>query len=304
MKDTSKVFKISLSLALMVFVFTMTTGSSLFNILKPVSAAALTGGVSVSPASNIINEKATYNFFLKTKTTGTIKIIQIDFPSSFDLSKIRLIERSGIGSGSLSFSGSILNYTVNSATSVAAGTTIKLEIGRIIATEAGGHTVSMKTISPQNVVIDGPTSSSSFTIKAITGEDVSPGFIKRKTLLDDAAGNVHGWKPDGSAKIFGIIDGDISGPANNIFVSAIDEDGAGCRTTDLASEENVMSIICDVAPANNNSLHYLIIKLPAEVVTSTSITSSQSLLSSSIPSSPFDSSQDNDDALAINPDIQ
>ena len=65
-----------------------------------------------------------------------------------------------------------------------------------------------------------------------------------------------------------------------------------------------MSIICDVAPANNNSLHYLIIKLPAEVVTSTSITSSQSLLSSSIPSSPFDSSQDNDDALAINPDIQ
>ncbi|MDW0238308.1 MAG: hypothetical protein QOC35_07040, partial [Nitrososphaeraceae archaeon] len=122
MKDTSKVFKISLSLALMVFVFTMTTGSSLFNILKPVSAAALTG-VSVSPASNIINEKATYNFFLKTKTTGTIKIIQIDFPSSFDLSKIRLIERSGIGSGSLSFSGSTLNYTVNSATSVAAGTT-------------------------------------------------------------------------------------------------------------------------------------------------------------------------------------
>lgn len=302
MKDTAKVFKISLSLALMVFVFTMTPGSSLVNILKPVSADALTG-VSVSPASNIKNERATYNFFLTTNTTATVKIIQIDFPSSFDLSKIRLIERSGIGSGSLSFSGSTLNYTVNSATSVAAGKTIKLEIGRIIATEAGGHIVSMKTISPQNIVIDGPTLSSSFTIKAITGEDVSPGFIKRKTLLDDAAGNVHGWNPDGSAKTFGIIDRDISGPANNIFVSAIDEDGAGCRTTDLASEENLMSIICDAAP-DNNSLHYLIIKLPAEVVASTSLNSSQSLLSSSIPSSPFDSSQDNDDGPTINPDLQ
>lgn len=135
MKDTAKVFKISLSLALMVFVFTMTPGSSLLNILKPVSADALTG-VSVSPASNIKNERATYNFFLTTNTTATVKIVQIDFPSSFDLSKIRLIERSGIGSGSLSFSGSTLNYTVNSATSIAAGKTIKLEIGRIVATEA------------------------------------------------------------------------------------------------------------------------------------------------------------------------
>ena len=78
MKDSSKVFKISLSLALMVIVFTMTPGSSLFNILKPVSAAALTG-VSLPPASNVINERATYDIFLTTKTTGTIKIIQSIF---------------------------------------------------------------------------------------------------------------------------------------------------------------------------------------------------------------------------------
>ena len=290
MKDSSKVFKISLSLALMVLVFTMTPGSSLFNILKPVSAATLTG-VSVSPASNVINERATYDIFLTTKTTGTIKIIQIDFPSSFNLASFRLIEKSGIGPGSLSFSGSTLKYTVNSATSVPAGTNIKLEVGRIIATEAGSQTVSIQTTSPQNVVIDGPTSSGSFTIKAITGKDVSPGFIKRKTLLDDAAGNTHGWNPDGSAKIFGIIDGDISEPANNIFVSAIDEDGAGCRIIDFDAEENLMSIRCDVPPANNNALHYLITKLPANVVTSTSLISSQSLFSSSIPSSPFDTLQ-------------
>ena len=108
MKDSSKVFKISLSLALMVLVFTMTPGSSLFNILKPVSAAALTG--ASLPASNVINERATYDIFLTTKTTGTIKIIQIDFPSSFNLASFRLIEKSGIGPGSLSFSGSTLKY--------------------------------------------------------------------------------------------------------------------------------------------------------------------------------------------------
>jgi hypothetical protein len=186
-----------------------------------------------------------------------------------------------------------LKYTVNNAESVAAGTTIKLEIGKIIATGAGTHTVSMKTLSPQNVVIDGPTSSDSFKIKAIYGSDVSSNFIKRKTLLDDAAGNTHGWNPDGSVKNFGIVDGDVSGPANNIFVSAIDEDGAGCRTTDIMSEENLMSINCDVAPANNNALHYLITKLPENVVTSTALFSSQSTLSSSMPSSPspFDSLQ-------------
>jgi hypothetical protein len=284
---SKRIYKVSLSLTLMVFVFTMTPGSSLFNILKPVSAAPLTG-VSVSPASNIKNEKATYDFFLTTKTTGTIKVIQIDFPSGFNLGNIRLIEKSGIGSGSLSVSGSTLKYTVSIAANVAAETTIRLEIGRIIATGAGSHTVSMKTINPQDVVIDGPTSSSSFTIKSINGNDVSPGFIKRKSLLDDAAGNAHGWNPDGSAKIFGIVDGDVSGPAINIFVSAIDEDGAGCRTTDFDSEENLMSIKCDVAPANNNALHYLITKLPANVVTSTSLPSSQSLLSSSIPLSPSD----------------
>ena len=181
-----------------------------------------------------------------------------------------------------------MKYTVNSATSVPAGTDITLEVGRIIATEAGRQTVSIQTISPQNVVIDGPTSSGSFTIKAILGKDVSPGFIKRKTLLDDAAGNTHGWNPDGSAKIFGIIDDDIPGPTNDVFFcSAIDEDGAGCRTIDFDAEENLMSIRCDFPPANNNALHYLITKLPPNVVTSTLI-SSQSLLSSSIPSSPFD----------------
>lgn len=290
MKDTSKAAKISLSLALMLFVFTMTPGSFLFNSLKPVSAAPLTD-VSVSPASNIKNQKATYNFFLTTKTTGTIKIIQIDFPSSFKLAEIRLIEKSGIGSGSLSSSGSTLKYTVNNAISVDAGTTIKLEIGTITAKRADTYTVSMKTLSPQNVVIDGPTSSDLFTIKGISGTDVSSNFMKRKTLLDDVAGNTHGWNPDGSAKSFGIIDGDVSGPGNNIFVSAIDEDGGGCRTTDFESEENLMSIICDVAPANNTALHYLITKLPDNVVTSTSLISSQSLLSSSIPSSPFDSLQ-------------
>jgi hypothetical protein len=84
MNSASKVVKISLSLTLMLFVFTMTPASSLFNIVKPVSAAQLTS-ISVSSMSNVINEMDTYDFLFKTATTGTIKTIEINFPSSFNV---------------------------------------------------------------------------------------------------------------------------------------------------------------------------------------------------------------------------
>ena len=148
MKHTSKVVKISLSLALMLFVLTMTPASSLFNILKPASAAPLTS-MSVSPMSNTINEMDTYDFLFKTATTGTIKTIEINFPSSFNVANIRLIERDGIGSGTLSFSGSTIKYTVGGSDSIPAGTNIRLEIARIIATAEGSFTVSIKTLNSQ-----------------------------------------------------------------------------------------------------------------------------------------------------------
>jgi hypothetical protein len=140
-KNVSKIFKTALVLVLVVFAFTMSSPSSYFQVIKPAMAAGLTS-VSVVPASNIINEKSTYDFFFKTATTGTIKTIQIDFSSAFTLSNAKLVEKSGIGSGSLSISGTSLKYTVSGPVSVPSGTDIRLEIGRIVATAAGSFTVS------------------------------------------------------------------------------------------------------------------------------------------------------------------
>ena len=101
-EKTSKIFRTSLALTLVVFAFTMSSPSSLFQIIKPAEAATLTS-VFIIPTNNIVNTKTTYDIFFKTATTGTIKFIHMTFPSGFDVSAAtKLIERSGIGSGSLS----------------------------------------------------------------------------------------------------------------------------------------------------------------------------------------------------------
>lgn len=306
MKHTSKVVKISLSLALMLFVLTMTPASSLFNILKPASAAPLTS-MSVSPMSNTINEMDTYDFLFKTATTGTIKTIEINFPSSFNVANIRLIERDGIGSGTLSFSGSTIKYTVGGSDSIPAGTNIRLEIARIIATAEGSFTVSIKTLNSQAGTIDGPTTSGPFIIKSITGgdiadssitsgdiqdntissSDVSPTFMIKKTLKDDDAGHTHNWNPNGVSRHFSIPDDDITGDDNSLLVSIMVQDPIGGTDPPVCSVRGTNTVTgfwhfnCDHAPIDGSKLDYIITKLPPNVATST--TSASSSLS------PFDS---------------
>ena len=244
MKDTSQKNKfrskfIPLSLALIILVVSTSPFSSL-QLVKEAEAAGLTN-VSVVPASNIINERATYDIFLETATTGTIKTIEMTFPPSFDLTAAtRYIERSGIGSGSLSSSGSTLKYTVNSPESVPAGTNIRLEIAKIVAGAEGSFTVSIRTSKTgSSGTLDGPTDSGVFTIKSIgtndildnkvsssdikdnsiTGSDISTALMIQKTLHDDTVGNTRGWNPDGSKKAFAIADPDISSAPNSQFVS-------------------------------------------------------------------------------------
>ena len=279
---TSKRIKVSLSLTLIVFVFTMSP-TPLFPNLNTVSAAALTG-VSATPTSNVVNERATYDLFLTTNTAATIKKIEITFPSSFDLSQIRLIERSNIGTGSLSVAGSTLTYTLNTAESVSAGKTIRLEIGRIIATADGSFTVSIKTLNTSGGTIDGPTTSGSFVIKSIVGEDVSPSFMIRKTLLDDAAGHAQGWDPNGVQFFRVITDSDITAPLDSTFVSVMIRGSANavCDVTDTAIGSFSVNCLGGAAPAENAQLHYEISKLPSHVVTS-----SLSATASSTISSPF-----------------
>jgi len=273
-KSFNRIFKISLTFALMAFALSMTPSN--FQVIKPAMATALSS-VSIIPASNIINERSTYDIFLKTATTGTIKTIQIDFPASFSLSfATKLIENSGIGSGSLSSTGTTLKYTVSSPVSVSSGKTIRLEISRIVATTAGSFTANIKTLDTGGVTIDGPTTSGAFAIKAIgssditdnsiVADDLSTNFMIRKTLNDDNSGSSNSWDPDGTHSGFFIPDS-TSGDLRNDFVIANAEDvvsathkAIGCPVTEILAQS--FQILCSQVPPNGSVLNYMIITIP------------------------------------------
>ena len=278
MNKSKRHLKNLLALFLIVSAFTMLYPSSIFSVINPVAAATL-ANVTVIPTNDIVNTRTTYDIFFNTATTGLIKTIRITFPSGFEVSSSTvLLVRSGIGQGLLSASSSsTLIYTVSNPVIVAAGTTIKLEIGRIInSNTAGIFRVGISTADTVPTVIDGPTLSWSFKIREITGNDVSPNFMIRKTLNDDAAGHAHGWDPDASTTSYAIFDSDIIGASDAEFVSVMIRNGNAVYCSATTADTGLFHVQCNSAPGNSAILDYIITKLPAHVVTSTSISSKSS----------------------------
>ena len=114
----------------------LTATSSLFLLnVKPAMAASLTSVVT-PPSNNIATIKANYEIIFTTATTTTtadgIKTITIAFPQGFSITSAILIERSGIGAGSLSLSGTTLTYSITSPVSIPSGTPIRLELAGVI----------------------------------------------------------------------------------------------------------------------------------------------------------------------------
>jgi len=254
--------------------------------VKPVAAAPISDP-NVIPTNNVVNTKTTYDIFFRTATAGMIKFILMTFPSDFDISGApRLVERSGIGSGSVSPpSNSTLIYTLSNPVNVPAGTLIRLEIGRIVNSNiAGSFRASISTEDSIGNVIDGPTLSSSFRIKDITGDDISPDFMVRKTMYDDDAGHAHGWDPDASTTSYAIFDSDITGASDDEFVSVMVRYGNAVYCTAATADTGLFVVHCNSAPGDSAVLDYIITRLPSHVVTST-------VVSSSITASPFASLQ-------------
>ena len=104
--------------------------------------------------------------------------------------------------------------------------------------------------------------------------------MKRVTLNDDAAGNSHGWKPGTGTGGFIIRDTDISGSINNIQIEAWSL-GNDCKTVaSIDTVEHFFQLSCGITvPASNAVLHYVITKLPANVVTSSLSASSSPFVS-------------------------
>jgi len=263
----------------------MSYPSSFFQIVKPVAAAKLPAP-TVIPSNNLVNTRTTYDIIFTTATTGTIKTIVMTFPSGFSLAFVpALIERSGIGDGLLSVSGTTLSYTVSNPVNVPAGTIIKLEIGRIGNSDKwGAYSVGVSTQDTLTNVIDGMTPSWSFRIKDIKGNDISPSFMVRKTLYDDAAGHAHGWDPDASTTSYAIYDSDIAGASDDEFVSVMIRYGNAVYCTGATADTGLFVVHCNSAPGDSAVLDYIITRLPAHVVTST-------VVDSSITVSPFGSLQ-------------
>lgn len=280
-----QIFKSSLALLLIIFAFTVSIPSSFFQIVKPAEAAGTLTSISILPTNNIVNTKSTYDIFFKTATTKVIKTIEMVFPSGFDLSAAKkVIEKSGIGSGSLSNpSGTTLVYTVSSPVSVSAGTTIRLEIGGVVNsdTENKFDKISIRTKDTGGSTIDGPNSSASFVIKAIEGLDISQFFMVRKTLHDDTAGHTHGWDPNGVTTAFTISDGDVQvdeEAGDQTFIPLMlrySQDTKPICMVDHTQEASFL-MYCNAPPDSGAQLHYEIHKLPANVITSTTIQSTSS----------------------------
>jgi len=231
---------------------------SYFAFVKPVSAATL-GDVRVVSMSNLATMQTTYDIIFTAATTAPISTVEINFGSNFNIvSATRLIENSGIGSGTLIVSGSILIYKVNNPVSIPAGTSIRLEIGRIVAKLPGNFVVSITTKNAVGNIIDGPTSYALFPISgvgtngnadnSITGNDVSPNFMVRKTLYDDAAGHAQGWDPNTSTTSYAIADSDILGASDDEFVNVMVRYGDLVYCTASAAVTGLFVVHCNSAP--------------------------------------------------------
>jgi hypothetical protein len=138
--------------------------------------AALTNVIAM-PSNNAVSEKSWYLISFTTATTGTVKKIEVTFPSGFNVANAKLIEKTGIGGGTLSVSGQTVTYTIGSAVSVPAGTKITLMISEVVNSGSVNNKVTVTTRNASNVIIDGPTLSATFTLKRITSSMIQDGTI-------------------------------------------------------------------------------------------------------------------------------
>ena len=221
--------------------------------------AALTS-VSALPSTDMVGEKAYYTIIFKTGTTAAIKKIMMTFLFGSDVSGAKLIYAKNIVPGSLSWFGSTVIYTISAASpaSVPAGTKITIEIGGIVNPPFFvTGIISVKTLDSLNNVIDGPNNTPA-SVSALTGNDVSPTFMKRMHLDDDATGNAVGWNPNGVDKAFTVTDAAVT--KNSAVLITLDAPvGANEVCSTFVIGGGSFSMSCTFSPPNAESLNYVII---------------------------------------------
>jgi hypothetical protein len=232
-------------------------------------------------STDLVNSLAFYEITFITSTTGAIDKIRMDFPAGTGVGAAGIIERVGIGGGTLLKSGSSITYDVTSPVSIPAGTFIRLEMFGIKnpITPSTTFTADITTRTSGGALIDGPSTTNVYTIKKVGSSDLADGsvtstkpsesFMKRVLIFDNDAGHAVGWNPDGVTTSFTIspAPGVMGGFTEQIVLTGGVSPGplySNCGVTQLSFDS--FSLICEHPPADGIGLRYLRVDIPTEIV--------------------------------------
>lgn len=173
-----------------------------------VHAAALTNVVHSASDYAISTSPSTHTISFVTATSDTVGKVKMAFSDGFTFSGISLDSFTGIATGTISYTGDTIIYTVTTPETLSSGTTCTIRIAGIgnASVCADTYAVSVSTVTAEDTLIDGPDSSNTF---ALTGNTIK--FVTFSQVL--AAG-------DTSLPIY-IIACDPSGNTDVIFDSSV-----------------------------------------------------------------------------------
>jgi hypothetical protein len=239
-------------------------------------------------STDLVNSLAFYEVTFITSTTGAIDKIRMDFPAETNIAAAGVIERVGIGGGTLLKSGSSVTYDVTTPVSIPAGTFIRLEMFGIKnppVPDEPSLTATITTRDSSGNLIDGPSMTNAYFIRqigtndiannavttpkiadsAITSTKPAESFMKKVSVDDTPAGNAVGWNPDSMDTGFTIFDPAVIN-ADSTLVSASTQFAGEttCAVVEIFSGQ--FNIVCTPAPANFGELHYVVQNLPAYVI--------------------------------------
>jgi hypothetical protein len=238
-------------------------------------------------STDLVNSLAFYEVTFITSTTGAIDKIRMDFPAGTGVGAAGIIERVGIGGGTLLKSGSSITYDVTTPVSIPAGTFIRLEMFGIKnpITPSTTFTAMITTRDSGGNLIDGPSPTNVYTIKKIVSSDIADGaitstkpaesFMMKNRLLNDAAGNAAGWNPNSVTTTFTISTPvDITGcgagsPCTSVIMWVQNQNAGGlnhfCDVTQVNWFFNEIEVTCSNAPDETDELHYLLVTVPSNI---------------------------------------
>jgi nitrous oxidase accessory protein NosD len=170
---------ILLALALLLSLNVVTALPAAANPVNPL------GDVTATPSDYTAGAITDYTIAFTTGTSANISSVDMQFPSGFDVTEVGLGMVSGLGEGTVDFSGQVVTYSVNTTAWVDNGEPISIGLNTIINTQTAGTGYVVTVTTKDGVTtIDGPTASATF--------EITPDMVAAYTVVPDAGMYVAG----------------------------------------------------------------------------------------------------------------